>query len=355
MRLAIITCYKQPDYVRAVTLRRALALNQSIEITIIKNRQTNWLRYPEVMVKLIWLRLTQRPDIYVLTFRGYEILPFVKLLSWPRPLIYDEFVNPLEWLAEPRPEFWVKLIPKSLLKRFYRQLLNGCRYVLADTDVHADYSSKLLALPQEKFVALPVSTDENLFLRLGNESLKTTTKFSVFYYGNMLPLHGLEYVLAAAETLKDRPIEFRIIGGNQRTQMMIDKAVGQGANIKYQSWVKFDKLPPIIQQADLCLGGPFGNTNQAKYVITGKTYQFLASSKPTLVGNNLASDLFKDKNNCLKVPLADSHALVEAIIWAFDHPKQLNQIGKSGQKLYLVNFSNKILADKLNKLIKQLP
>ena len=97
MKLAIITCYKHPDYVRAKTLRAAARSLDNVEVIVVKNTQRGVLRYPEVLWRVLWVRLRLRPDVYLVTFRGYEIFPFVRTLSIGKTMWYDEFINPIEW------------------------------------------------------------------------------------------------------------------------------------------------------------------------------------------------------------------------------------------------------------------
>src|SRR5690606_30487979 len=110
------------------------------------------------------------------------------------------------------------------------------------------------------------------------------------------------------------------------TTHLIQASKLQGANIKYIPWVKFNELPRIVARSSICLGGPFGDTVQARMVITGKTYQFMASSKPVIIGDNDAAVVFVDKENCLKVKLANPKALAESILWAKENPKKLQEI-----------------------------
>ena len=117
MKVVVVTCHNDPDYVRARTLRAGVADYPGAQLTVIKNRQRNLLRYLEVPAKLIINKLRDKPDLYVLTFRGYETLPFLLLLAGNTPVVYDEFVNPLEWLKEPRAEWWANFVPWRLRVR----------------------------------------------------------------------------------------------------------------------------------------------------------------------------------------------------------------------------------------------
>ena len=350
MKLVVITCHNQPDYIRAVTLRQA-ALNQAkVNVKIVKNKRIGVLRYLEIILKLIKVRLTFNPDVYLLTFRGYEILPFTKFISIRKKLIYDEFVNPIEWLNEPRDEFWTRFIPKSLFASYYRHLVKNIDLILADTPSHAKYSSKLSRLPVTKYRSLPVGTDEDIFHPI--VTTKKNKTFSVFYYGNMLPLHGLDTVLEAAKLLQDYPIKFLLVGGGDRSKSKIQAQ--NNKRLTYKSWLAFEAIPYTIRKYNLCLGGPFGDTVQAQRVITGKTYQFLACGAPTLIGKNQASEIFKDGFNSLVVEQNNPRQLAKKILWAYKNQNKLVKIGQQGNKLYKDKLSSKVISQECSKILSDL-
>lgn len=349
MKIAIITCYKHPDYVRARTLRTAFKSVPDAEVTVIRNRYKGLLSYIEVSLKILRTRWRNKPDIYVITFRGYEMLLMMVATFVRRPIIFDEMVNFTEWMDEHRrlrEGTW----PYRLFRRWYGGLVRHCRFVLADTDAHARYSAKLNRLDVSRYRTIPVGTDETVFYPRKSQK-RAGQRFTVFYYGHMLPLHGLSYVLDAARRLKDDPeISFRFIGGGEKAAQACAAAAADGARVMHEAWLPFEDLPEAAISAGLTVGGPFGDTLQSQFVITGKTYQFLALGAPVLVGRNQVNDLFQDKVNCLAVPQADAKAIAEAISWAHRHPKELRQIGQAGQKLYQEHFSQKVV----NGLVQQL-
>lgn len=199
VKVAVITCYHDPDYIRARSLRAALRHCKGVEVLVCKNTRRGILRYPEMLLKVVWLRITKRPDAYLLTFRGLELLPWVAVASWPKPFIHDEFINPVEWLQEPRPQWWAQYLPVRFLAWWYKIFLRRATVILADTEVHAEYSSHLLGLPRDRFEAIAVGTDESVFKPIAS---RPSDDFVVFYYGTMLPLHGLSYVIEAALELR---------------------------------------------------------------------------------------------------------------------------------------------------------
>jgi glycosyltransferase involved in cell wall biosynthesis len=354
MKVAIITCYNQSDYVRARTLRAAFAACTGVETVVVKNRYKGLLRYAEVPLKIIVLRFSQRPDAYAITFRGYEMLLFMRLTFVRKPIIFDELINFVEYYEEhgklragTRPDNW--------LRRFYRWQIRGCRFVLADTQAHADFSAAVTGVPVKKFRALPIAADETLFFP-GAPQHDAKEPFTVFYYGNgMTPLHGLQHVLDAAVLLQDKPdIQFNLVGGKQQAEAACAKAIAQGARITYEPWVPFEEMPMRAHTAGLCLGGPFGKTLQSQFVVTGKAAQFMACAAPVLIGENKVSGMFTDKENCLLVPPANAKAIAEAIDWAAKHPAELRKIGAAGRKLYETHFSQAVVNGDVRDMVREL-
>lgn len=363
--VAIITCYKYPDYGRAVNLRAGLLANPDIQTIVIKNRYKSIFRYPEVLLKVITARVRHRPDMYLLTFRGYEMLPAVSLLALGKPVILDELINPLEVVSEHRQLYKGKLTNRlmslwQLFGSLYNLLLRHCRAVIADTAAHADYSSKMTGMPRNRYQVIPVGANESIFKSPSRPVAQSPSPvgFTVLYYGSMVPLHGLSYVLEAAEKLEDQPhINFLLIGGSKNASIQIEESIKNGARITHKDWVEPKYLPKTINQAGLCLGGPFGDTIQSQLVITGKTFEFLASAAPALIGETketATSKQFKDKVNCLMVPQGNAAAIAEAIVWASTHPNELSKIGLAGSQLYKQSFSQSIIAQKLAKMIDEL-
>lgn len=349
--IAVITCQPDPDYVRARAIRAAITEMPDWELLVVKNTQRGVLRYPEVVFKILRTRFTHNPDVYLLTFRGYEMLPWLLLVAIGKRVVFDEFINAVEWAAYEHKKFNPTGFFGNMFNAIYGFLLRQCDTILTDTEPHADLSSELSNVPRDMYKSIPVGTDETIFYPSREKSVKTD--FHVFFYGNVLPLHGLSTMIEAALLLKyDAKIRFTFVGGKPKHRALIEQAISQGAKITYKTYVPFAELPDYVHGASLCLGGPFGDTFQSHYVVTGKTYQFLAAGAPTVVGASKASGVFMDKENSIVVPQGNAQALADAITWAQQHPKELIAIGKAGRKLYEAEFSNAIISRRLAELLR---
>jgi glycosyltransferase involved in cell wall biosynthesis len=343
--IAVVTCYRQPDYVRAIALRKA-ASKSFDNVVIVKNRSSGLARYLQVTRQLLALRGARRPDAYLVTFRGYEILPVVLALAGGSPVYYDEFINPVEWFVLEHHKFSPKSLRARLLRAIFRRLMKRTAGVLTDTASHADYSAELMDLDRSMFHPVPVGSDDETFMPRAAHPDRPGLR--ILYYGSMLPLHGLPVVLEAAVLMKDQPdVSLVLVGGTDATRTQVERASARGARIEYKSWVPYGELPALIESCDLMLGGPFGATVQSQFVITGKTYQFLGSGMPTVIGINRETGVFTDHVDSFLVQQGSDAALADAFRWAAENKSLLPEIGRAGRALYEREFSGDVVADRL--------
>jgi glycosyltransferase involved in cell wall biosynthesis len=75
-------------------------------------------------------------------------------------------------------------------------------------------------------------------------------------------------------------------------------------------------------------------------------------AKPVIVGLYNDNDGgFENKINCLQVSRGDEKALANAIIWALENHKRLEQIGQSGYELYRSRYSFTQISEKLKGVL----
>lgn len=342
-KVCYILSYYSPNYVRTQTLVGALRLIDEITLLEARNQSIGLFRYFETIYKLLLIRIFKNPEYYLLGFRGHEIFWIVRLITLGKVLIFDEMMSPYDSLVFENE----RIQPDKLLGRFLyayeKWILNQADLILTDTIAHKEFLEKEFRVSIDKIMAVPVGTNEELFICSPKKVKSQGRKFSVLFYGSFLPLHGFNVILDSAKQLKNLPIQFIMIGGNRVDLTNFFERISSDNldNIKYIPWVDFKKLPAIIDTVDVGLAGPFGNTGQANRVITGKTYQFLAMGKPVIVGKTMISGEFVDKKNCILVEQGDPKSLSDAITWTYNHQEILPTIGLRGRDLYFKNFSLK--------------
>ena len=215
INICYILAYKDPKYVRTKFILNILSNHSTIQLTRSINNKINLLRYFETVFKLIKCRLLDKPDIYLLGFRGVEIYWIVRLLTYGKPLIYDEFINPYLWFVEEHKKISPESIRAKILHRYTSWILRSATLILSDTRKNMEYSSDTFKIPTSKFETIYVGADETVFcpqkLRLYDNTSRQNC-FNIFFYGNFLPLHGIDIILDAAHELNQYPpIKFTIV------------------------------------------------------------------------------------------------------------------------------------------------
>jgi glycosyltransferase involved in cell wall biosynthesis len=219
--------------------------------------------------------------------------------------------------------------------------------------LHVNFLSQYFQLNPKNIHPIPVGADETWRDSSHQTSLEI---LEVLFYGSFLPLHGMSVMLEAIAHLKNQPIHFTFIGGTgyhlREFNRLKTKFRLSSEQITHIQWVNFSDLRShYIAKADLGLGGPFGNTPQAQRVITGKTSQFLAMAKPTVVGAIAESVGFLHQKNCLLVEQGNVEALVKTIEWANEHREQLVNIGHAGLELYQTTLSVAKITHRLETIL----
>ena len=358
LRVAYILAYRAPRYIRSLSLQRALGNCPGIELLLACNHSSGLARYVETWRALRQLRRAHAPDLYILGFRGHEMFWPVRWLTRGKPLVFDALMSPSAALHEENKAGFLGRLIAPLLGVLERGILRRADLVLADTQQHVAFYIGQFGLAQDKLLAVPVGAVEaNASADLTATPAAADAPLSVLFYGSMLPLHGIDVIIAAAAKLADWPIRFDFIGGSARQARRLQRLCATQGVTRYthRRWVPLDELVGAdIPRADVCLGGPFGGTPQARRVVTGKTSQSLALAKATVIGAIEEDSGFLDKDNCLLVPQADATALASALRWCAAHRDALPAIGQRGQALYRQRFSVQVITQQLCPLLERL-
>jgi len=360
LKLVYVLCYRSPSYIRTLNILDALSGISAVELFQARNSRKSILRYPQTLLKLLWIRLRHNPQVYILGFRGHEIFWLVRLIAFRKILIFDSLMSPYSALKHERKSGTLGVIFSGLVFYLERAMLKHSNLVLTDTDSHVDFFSHTFGIEKRKIIALPMAAVENiatkkeLSLPLPPAWKEQPEALRVLFYGSFLPLHGVEVIVRAIAQLDQHQFAFHFIGGEGERLRSFLRAVGESGlrNISHESWVSFDELlNHYIANANICFGGPFGNTPQSQRVITGKTVQCLAQGKLTIIGRIESPYPFKDRENCLFVEQGDVDALRSALQWAAQNRTQLDAIGQQGQQLYQQYFSVDHLREILQKTL----
>ncbi len=295
-----------PNYVRTETILNILQRNK-IKVESILAGNTRF-RYLSVLFSAI-LKLRDC-DVIFLAFRSHEIEPIFRLLT-KKPIIFDAFVSIYDTLCWDRKIFKPNSIVGKILKWYDRFLCRIANLVLVDTKSHWEYFKK--EFNRKNISYLYLGCNKELFKPV--KINKDRNKFVVFWYGGCWPSQGIEVILKAAKILKDESeIIFRLVGPvRKKYRDLVENLNSQ--NIEFINYIPYERLPLEITDSDLCLGGHFSDIPKAKRVIAGKTFQFVACGKKTILGDNPANrELFNETEDLYFVKMNSEEELAKIIL-----------------------------------------
>jgi hypothetical protein len=116
-----------------------------------------------------------------------------------------------------------------------------------------------------------------------------------------------------------------------------------------------DELPKEIAGADICLGGPFGQSDKADRVIPGKVYQVLAMRKPLIAACTTANIGFLEhKKTAFLCRPGEAGDLSGAIAALAGDPELRANLAENGFDLYRSRCSEAIIAGKIGSILESM-
>ena len=295
---------------------------------------------------------SRKYDLVFVGFFGHFLMLPLGLLS-RRPIIFDAFISVYDTLCFDRRRF----ASGSLFGRLALWIDQAsCRLadrILLDTQAQVAYFRDVLSVSNSKLRSVFVGADESIFYPRDRENATPI----VLFYGSLLPLHGIEFIIQAAELLKDQlPVRFKIIGSGAGLpavrRIIKDHKV---TNVDLLDPVPLEILPEQIAGAEICLGGHFGVSDKASRVIAGKTFQCLAMGKPTIVGQNSAnSELLTHGRDAWFCQMGNPTALADAIATLMADKNLRLTLGAQAYHTFHERACFKVLIPQIQKIALEL-
>jgi glycosyltransferase involved in cell wall biosynthesis len=353
MRFLFITG-REIKYQRNEVLWRAFNRIGMVDTLGVPNRPRSIILNSLILSLLVIPKLIRNSyDLVFVGFYGQLLMYPVGLFS-RFPILFDAFVSTFDTLSSDRKLFPTDSIIGRSLIYIDKVACRRASHVMLDTQPHVEYFFNLYKIPANKFSAIPVGCNEDIFFPRGIQKNKSSTR--VLYYSSYLPLHGVGTVVQAASYLKDKPIKFRMIGEGQTYKETKKLSIELGLqNIEFLPPVTIEELPSEIAQADICLGGHFGTSEKAARVIPGKVYQILAMEKPLIASNRGANlDLLKHKESAYLCNPNNPEDLAKAILDLHEDQSLRRKLAKQGRAVYETLASEDVITNSLRSIIEDL-
>lgn len=233
-----------------------------------------------------------------------------------KPVLFNPLVTLTDTVVEDREIVSRDSIRARIIGLIDWAALRLATLVIVDTEENADYLVQKFGVSRSQVEVLFVGADEAIFRRAdfnhsGNSGLR------VLFYGKMIPLHGIETILEAVDSLTGSgvsDISFEIIGSGQQ-QDRVKQFVEEhpDAAITYRPWVAYRRLPQRIANAEIVLG-IFGDGDKSGRVIPNKVFQAMAVGAAIITRDSPAiRDVLANDVSAMLIPPASPAELASAI------------------------------------------
>ena len=277
-------------------------------------RALRWLAaYP----RLVWRYLrAERHDVVVVGYFG--LLDVIVLAPFARmrgvPVVWDAFLSTYDTLVRDRAMKAEESLSARLVRRAERLAARLADVVVLDTRAHAAMFARLHDIAPEKTAAVLVGAEGEVFPRVERKGGEGG-RIKVLFYGQFIPLHGINTIVEAALSERGRAHDWSIIGSGQEAARIEAKLAQVDApHIVRRDWVDYPQLVREIQGADICLG-IFGTSEKAASVIPNKVFQALAAGMPlvTRASPAIAELVSDDSPGVYLVEAGNAEALLDGL------------------------------------------
>lgn len=327
-----------------------------------------------------WRRAGGAP-VVVVGFNGQLDVLLLKLLGGrfgPR-IVFAPLVSVTETLVDDRDVYREGSLAARLLKALDRATCRAADVVVVDTHAHRSWFIESLGVNPSRLLVCHLGADPEVFLEPDLTESANAAAFSkaaaadaaatanaatlpraitpakagasaepldVLWFGQYLPLHGLDVIVDAVGRLAVRDdvrrrLRFTFIGTGEERERVERNLRATRADVHFEDWVAYELLPARIARADIVLG-IFGSSQKARMVIPNKVYEAAAVGAAIITSDTPAiREVFEDGRDLLLCP-ADGLALADAIARMADQhagPEFRATLSASARRLMLENFS----------------
>ena len=256
----------------------------------------------------------------VVAYFGHLDLLLAKLCSviFRRALVFDIFLSIYDTVVLDRSMFAPGSLPARLIRGFERLVLKLPDAVICDTRANCEFLRGLYGVAEDRLWAVPVGCESEFFHPPEYPPEKTGFGggLDVLFYGQYIPLHGIAYILDAAERLRDDAgIHFTLVGRGQEFPQIRERAEQlRLPNLSLIEWLPYEQLRERIYRADIGLG-IFGTTDKAQRVVPNKVYQMMACGTTPIISGRTPGicELLSDGVDAILCDCGSGPAIADAI------------------------------------------
>ena len=253
-------------------------------------------------------------------------------------------------MHDPMPELMMTIFQTSPESKSVRILERVEKWSMARADlvVTVNIACKRIfsarSCPAEKVAVVMNSPDGRIFPFRKPESDTVSNRdgnkpFVIMYHGSLVERNGLDIAIeAVAKVRKAVPTaELRVFGANTP---FLERVMEASQNKGLRETVRYlgpRRLEDVVKEIGNCDIGVIPNHRNAFTEINTPTriFEYLALGKPVIAPSTPGIQDYFSKESLLFFEPGNSGELARQIEYAFSHPRQIDDIVRKGQQVYL--------------------
>jgi glycosyltransferase involved in cell wall biosynthesis len=314
-----------------------------------EGREQKWSLGPGAVARLLLAELRllarrgPRAQAVIVGYPGHLDLLAARRAARGAPVVFNPLVSLTDTLVEDRGRFRRGSLAARALHAVDRRALRSADLVVADTDAHAEFLADLAGLTRDRFEVCFVGAEERVF----RPGWQPEEPFTALFVGKLIPLHGLETILEAAQLTPE--LRLRVVGSGQLDGLL----AGRPSNVDWVPWVEYENLAEELHRAS-CALGIFGTSAKAQRVIPNKAFQALACGTPLVTADTPAArELLVDGESALLVPPGHPQALAEALQRLAAEPELPRRLGAGGHTAFRERASENVLGRRWRAILER--
>lgn len=239
-------------------------------------------------------------------------------------------------------------------------LYKKAKIIVGVTPGFKEFLIKEKKVSKEKIEVIPNAADLNLLKPASRDNwvrqkFNWQNKFIVLYIGAHSMVYNFNPIMETAKSLKNNSpdILFVFVGDGKQKAKLIQKVKEENlTNIQFLNPVPKKQIGDFINASDVCVA-TLKKINLLKYVYPAKLFDYMACAKPIILAmNGVSKDLVCNGARCgICIEPENSMEFEKALKELYNNPSKMELLGKNGYKFVKQNFSDKVLAQKYERIL----
>lgn len=225
---------------------------------------------------------------------------------------------------------------------FERQTYKHCTFAFVTNESYKKIAIERGKMDPDRVIVLRSGPDlERLKIQEPVESIKRGYRYMVGYLGVIGQQEGIEYLLEAAQYIKnhDNNVFWGIVGGGPHLAALKKQANDMGLNdcVEFTGRVSDEKLLDYLNTADVCVNSDTYNSMNDKSTMN-KILEYMALGKP-IVQFDLTEGRYSAQDASLYAKQNDAIDMAKKVIELLNNPEKRKNMGEYGRNRILNELS----------------